>query len=135
MTDDLKTVRWKQRFVNFSSSFDLLTAAIAIDQPSEVERAGLIQFFEMTFELSWKLLKDYLEAEGFMVKTPRQVLKQAFQTEYISDGESWLRALGDRNLTVHTYEEQIAVKVEQAIRNEYYPMILELYEFFTEAGS
>lgn len=127
-----KDIRWKQRFENFQAAYRLLESAIEISHPTEVERAGLIQVFEMTFELSWKLLKDYLEQEGFTVKTPRQVLKQAFQAEFITDGEVWLNALHDRNLTAHTYEEKTAAKVERTIRLEYYPAIVELYEFFTD---
>jgi len=124
-------IRWRQRFQNFQSAYRLLGDAIAISHPTEVERAGLIQFFEMTFELSWKLLKDYLEQEGFNVKTPRQVLKQAFQIEIIDDGEVWLNALNDRNLTVHTYEDKIAAKVEKTICTEYYPAIVKLHSFFS----
>ena len=41
-----------------------------IDPPSDAERAGLIQFFEMSFELAWKVLKDYLEVEGFIIQSP-----------------------------------------------------------------
>ena len=126
-----KDIRWRQRFQNFQSAFRLLEEAIAIDGPSEVERAGLIQFFEMTFELSWKLLKDYMEEEGFTVKTPRQVIKQAFQSEFITDGHVWIDALADRNLTVHTYQEETARKVEQKIRQKYFPILRDLNKFFT----
>ncbi len=45
---DEKDTRWKQRFQNFQSAFKLLESAIAIKEPTEVERAGLIQFFENT---------------------------------------------------------------------------------------
>ena len=126
-----KDIRWRQRFQNFQSAFRLLEEAISIDGPSEVERAGLIQFFEMTFELSWKLLKDYMEEEGFTVKTPRQVIKQAFQSEFITDGHVWIDALADRNLTVHTYQEETARKVEQKIRQKYFPILRDLNKFFT----
>jgi nucleotidyltransferase substrate binding protein (TIGR01987 family) len=77
MEDD---IRWIQRFSNFERAFLLLKEALKIEHPSIVERAGLIQFFEMAFELSWKLLKDYEETEGFIVKTPREAIKQAFQS-------------------------------------------------------
>jgi len=126
-----KDIRWRQRFQNFQSAFRLLEEAISIDGPSEVERAGLIQFFEMTFELSWKLLKDYMEEEGFTVKTPRQVIKQAFQSEFITDGHVWIDALADRNLIVHTYQEETARKIEQKIRQEYFPILRDLNKFFT----
>ncbi|MDZ7376459.1 MAG: nucleotidyltransferase substrate binding protein, partial [candidate division KSB1 bacterium] len=92
------------------------------------ERAGLIQFFEIAFELSWKTMKDYLESLGFLVKTPRETIKQAFQIELISDGETWLRALEDRNLTTHIYDEAFALQIERVIRENYLPIIRQLYD-------
>lgn len=86
MTEKRYDIRWKQRFQNFEKAFKLLEQTTPIDAPSIAERAGLIQFFEMIFELAWKLLKDFLEEEGFVVKSPRDTVKQAFQAEYIKDG-------------------------------------------------
>ena len=72
-------VRWKQRFSNFSKSMNYLEQALTIQSPDIVQKAGIIQFFEMSFELSWKVLKDYLEEQGFEdVKSPRAAIKQAF---------------------------------------------------------
>ncbi len=67
---DLDT-RWVQRYSNFESAFLLLRDALRVENPSVLERAGLIQFFEMAFELSWKLLKDYELAEGVIAKLPK----------------------------------------------------------------
>lgn len=128
MTD--QDIRWQQRFNQFQSAFALLQAAITIDKPSVVERAGLIQFFEMAFELSWKLLKDYQEAEGYQIKSPRDAIKQAFQSGLILEGHAWINALEDRNLTTHTYNEQTAVAVENKIRQTYYPQLLQLQHTF-----
>jgi len=36
---------------------------------------------------------------------------------------NWIAALKDRNLTVHTYEEKIALAVEQKIRAVYFPAL------------
>jgi len=127
MKDD---IRWIQRFSNFERAFLLLQAALKIKHPSIVERAGLIQFFEMAFELSWKLLKDYEETEGFIVKTPREAIKQAFQSGLISNGHEWIDALQDRNLTAHTYNENTAIAVEAKIRDKYFQLLLEIYEYF-----
>ena len=123
-------IRWVQRFSNFERAFLLLSSAIAIETPSVVERAGLIQFFEMAFELSWKLLKDYEEQEGITAKTPREVIKQAYQAELISRGHDWMNALQDRNLMAHTYSEKTAIAVETKIRRDYFPLLDELYKLF-----
>ncbi|MCK5145754.1 nucleotidyltransferase substrate binding protein [bacterium] len=125
--DNFKIIRWKQRFENFKKSFHLLERTMSIAEPSEAERGGLIQFYEITFELGWKTLKDYLESEGFLVKTPRDVIKQAFQIDLIEDGENWLEALNDRNLTVHVYDEAIMLRVESDIRTTYFPLLKVLY--------
>ncbi len=105
---------------------------MAIEHPSIVERAGLIQFFEMTSEIGWKLLKDFLEAEGYVINSPRAAIKQAFQSQLITAGHEWISALDDRNLTTHTYNEEIAELVERKIRQNYYPLLLSLRQTFVQ---
>ncbi len=128
----MSDIRWKQRFQNFEKAYNLLKDTVEIEHPSEAERAGLIKFFEMAFELSWKLLKDYQEIEGFIIKSPRDAFKQAFQSGLLKDGHSWIEALESRNLTVHTYEEETAREVDLNIRKKYFPAIKELYLLFKE---
>lgn len=125
-------IRWKQRFVHYRKAFTLLEQAVSIPRLSEVERAGLIHFFEMTYELAWKVMKDYLEQEGFQVASPREAVKIAFQSGLISDGQVWLEALQDRNLAVHTYEENIALAVEKRIRDSYFPLLAGLLHRLAE---
>ena len=126
MTDD---IRWLQRFQNFEKAFLLLSGALHDTNPDVVHRAGIIQFFEMCFELSWKTMKDFLEEEGFSkVLSPRDSIKLASQNDLISDGHIWLQALEDRNLTAHTYDDATSKKVEDLIRHIYFPMIHELME-------
>lgn len=128
--NEIEDIRWQQRFENYEKAFLLLKKASLIECPSEVERAGMIQFFEMTFELSWKLLKDYLEEEGYDINSPREAIKQGIQSKIIQNGDWWMSALQDRNLTVHTYHEEIAVEVETEILNTYLLMLEELYNHF-----
>ena len=127
----MNDIRWKQRFQNFNRACDLLERTAAEPDLSEAERGGLIQFFEMAFELSWKLLKDYLNAEGYEVKSPREAFKQAFQAGLIVNGGDWLTALEDRNLTSHTYDEETALRVEKKIRGQYLPLIRSLRSTFS----
>lgn len=122
-----KSVRWRQRFVHFEKSFLQLQTALQIPHPSNTERAGIIQFFELSFELAWKTLKDFLESEGFQTASPRETLKQAFQSGYLSEGHAWIEALDDRNLTAHTYDESTAQKVEQLIRGKYFQILNQFY--------
>ncbi|MGI6308228.1 MAG: nucleotidyltransferase substrate binding protein [Dethiobacteria bacterium] len=130
--DQFKDVRWRQRFVNFEKSYKLLSKYI--DQPidTELERAGIIQLFEVAFELSWKLMKDYLEAQMLSVKSPRETIKQAYQIGLIDDGHIWIDALSDRNLTVHTYDEKLAEKMVKDIVQIYFPKLKKLYEKLVE---
>ena len=128
-------IRWQQRFAQFEKAFMLRQDAIRIEKPSVTERAGLIQFFEMAFELGWKLLKDFEEAEGFVVKSPRDALKQAFQAGLVSQGHDWIDALDDGNLTTHTYNEATAIAVEQKIRGKYFPCLRQLHEAFSAKAS
>lgn len=79
-----------------------------------------IQRFEFTYELSWKLMKIYLEYNGLTeVTSPRRAIKEAYKEKLITEGESWLRMLEDRNKTSHTYDEEIARKIFKNIRKEY----------------
>ena len=123
-----KEIRWRQRFDNFENAYKLLEKYIGIANPGELERAGIIQFFEMAFELAWKVMKDYLEAEGFQAKSPREAIKQAFQAELLKDGQAWMDALEDRNLTVHTYDEKTAIEIEERIKAAYFPALRQFYE-------
>ena len=45
----MKDIRYKQRFQNYENAFNMLKDSLQIDNPSIVEKAGIIQFFELTF--------------------------------------------------------------------------------------
>ncbi len=126
-------IRWKQRFQNFSKAYKQLEASvIQAETLSDLEKEGMVQRFEYTFELAWKTLKDYLEAQQVEAKFPRQVIKQAFSYEIIEDGETWMDMLEQRNLMAHTYEENIFRQAVQKIVTSYFPAITQVYTFFQE---
>ena len=101
----------------------------AFDTLSDLEKEGLVQRFEYTFELAWKTLKDFLEAKGVELSFPRDVIKEGFSTQIIANGEVWIEMLDNRNLTAHTYEEKIFKEVLQNIRIKYYSAIAELITY------
>ena len=120
MTD----IRWKQRLSNFKKSLAHLAVAVEIEEPSIVQQAGTIQFFEMSFELAWKTLKDYLEEQGFTdVKSPKATIKKAFEISLIQDGHMWLEALENRNLAAHTYDDETAQEIYELICHSYFSLL------------
>lgn len=126
-------IRWQQRFENFEKSLNYLRDSLQLKDPDIIQQAGIIHFFELAFELSWNLLRDYLKEEGFdNVKSPRSALKKAFEIHLIEDGESWLELLSDRNLTTHTYDEAKAIEVVDLIHTKYFLLLESLYNTFKQ---
>jgi len=86
---------------------------------TEYVQDSVIQRFEFTFELLWKTLKSYLEIQWFDEKTPRNVLKKSFEIDLIDDIDLFLDMIDIRNLTSHTYDENLAEDVYNFIKVNY----------------
>jgi nucleotidyltransferase substrate binding protein (TIGR01987 family) len=85
-----------------SLSFDL-------SQPLVVD--ACIQRFEFCIELTWKTLKKCLAVEGIEANTPRESVQLAYSVNWINDETAWLSMLKDRNLTSHSYKEDLALEI------------------------
>jgi len=120
-------IRWKQRFQNFEKALARLQDAVATQNPSDLEKAGVIQFYEFTFELAWKTVQDYLEAQAVSVSFPRDVIKAGFNYELL-DGELWLDMLQKRNLMSRGYDEESAEIAYRLIVDTYFVAIEELFQ-------
>ncbi len=115
-------IRWQQRFDNWQAVYGRLQDAVRANAESPdnvLIQMALIKAFEMTFELSWKTLKDYLKYNGIDVKLPREVIKQAFANDILIDGQAWIDMLEDRNLMAHTYDEARALLAVRHICQRY----------------
>ena len=128
-----KAIRWKQRFQNFEKAFlQLKSAVVSLNSLSDLEKEGLVQRFEYTFELAWKTLKDYLESQDVEAKFPREVIKKGFQYEIVENGEVWMEMLEKRNLMAHTYDEQVFNEAVSQISNTYFAEVERIFEFFNK---
>jgi nucleotidyltransferase substrate binding protein (TIGR01987 family) len=126
-----KETRWRQRFQNYEKAFSQLRDAMdKIDDLSDLEKEGLIQRFEYTFELAWKVIKDYIEAKGVETRFVRDVIKEAFHADIINNGELWLEMLEERNLMAHTYDRDNFNTALKHIQQGYYQELKLLHEFF-----
>lgn len=122
-------IRWKQRFSSYKKALDQLKKFIDKGELSELEAQGLIKSFEYTFELSWNTLKDFLEYRGQSnIYGSRDAIRKAFQLGLISEGEGWMDMLKSRNRTSHTYNEETAKEINEAVIHVYYPLFQQLKE-------
>jgi len=78
-------------------------------------KSGAIQHFEFTYELCWKFIKRWLEANVSATAidgvTRRELFRLAAESRLIDNVEQWMRYHEARNLTSHTYQPEIADRV------------------------
>ena len=122
-------IRWKQRFEHFIGALRQLKNANELRKQrsfTELELQGAVQAFEVTQELSWKVMKDFLESQGktdlFGSKT---VVREALNVGLILNGEEWLRTIESRNKTSHIYDEKEILLILEIVFNQYLPIFVE----------
>ncbi len=74
-------------------------------------RDSSIQRFEFTFEIFWKMTKSaLLYFEGVECNSPKSCMRELFRNQYINEEEAnkLIQMIDDRNLTSHTYNEEVA---------------------------
>ena len=139
MDSQLTDIRWKQRFQNFRRAFGLLHEALTakdLAEYSDLEREGIVQRFEYTFELVWKIFKDYLEFSDIPLTeaTPRKVIKECAATNIFGEAgivpEVFIDMMLSRNALSHTYDFAHFEQVVVTIKNQYLPELEKAYQFF-----
>lgn len=132
-------IRWQQRLMNVERALRLLREAMANgpEALNQLEKEGAIQRFEYCFELAWKTVKDYMEANGFVfgVVMPRQVIKDAYAAKVLSDGASWMAMLDHRNLLSHTDNPAVFEQAVTAIHQRYLPQLEQLHQFLQQEAT
>jgi len=116
-----KDIRWIQRFNNFTKALGQLSKFIQKGDLNELEKQGLIQAFEYTYELAWNTIKDYFEDQGETgIHGSRNAFRLAFRRGLIENGQAWMDMIKSRTLTTHTYNEEIAEAIANAVMTIYY---------------
>lgn len=99
----------------------LKTLKVITEEPySVIVRDAAIQRFEYTFETFWKVVKNYLVVqEGIICNSPKSCFKEAFKTGLLSEEETVkiLEMVDDRNLTSHTYREEVAEEIYRRVKD------------------
>ena len=103
--------RLKERLAVAQHALASLQEVLAIRSPSLLERDAAIQRFEYTVEAIWKAAQRYLDVtQGLSAGSPKAAVRFSRQIGLLSDQQAThaLEMIDDRNLTVHTYNEELA---------------------------
>jgi nucleotidyltransferase substrate binding protein (TIGR01987 family) len=119
--------RFERIFNDFENSVKNLTTAVE-KAKDDLEIDGAIKRFEMCYELSWKVIKLYLENLGIICKNPRDCFKQAKINDLINDEIIWMEMIDTRNRLVHEYSSSFSREIFNEIKNKYNKILYELYE-------
>lgn len=125
--------RWEQKLSNYRKALHRLAEVVNVAKARELndfEADGMIQRFEFTFELAWKLLKSYAEYQGVdkEIMGSRDAIRWAFENGLITDSNVWMEMIKRRNDTSHTYDEDTASEVVDRIEDVYYQCFVYLFE-------
>ncbi len=124
-----KDIRWRQRFYNYQKALIQLSKFIEKGELNELEKQGIIKAFEYTYELAWKVMKDYYEDQGEVdIQGSRDAIRLAFQRGLIEAGEDWMKMIKSRIASVHTYNLEIAEQINQDIHEIYFQLFVNLKE-------
>ena len=129
MSFGLSEERFEERKQDLINATNRLKEALK-EEESELMIDAVLHRYEFTFELAWETLKDYLEYSGVAINTgsPREVIKESFAHNLISDGEVWIKMMLARNSLSHLYDEETSRQVYNEIKNEYINQIQKLIE-------
>ncbi|MBI2605549.1 MAG: nucleotidyltransferase substrate binding protein [Deltaproteobacteria bacterium] len=113
---------------NLSKALCSLEKALATPPSEDRDYAGIIQNFEFVYELTWKTLKLILEKEGIEAPFPRVVFEEAFKRNILEGNEIWKNIIESRNLSAHTYDQNLAKNLVERITKEYQPVFRKTFE-------
>jgi nucleotidyltransferase substrate binding protein (TIGR01987 family) len=112
--------RLKERIEVAVNALATLTSLPLGESVDDVVRDAAIQRFEYTFEAIWKAAQLYLrEEEGLEQGSPKGVVRACLQVGLLTEDESRLAMVmvDDRNLTVHTYNEELAQRIFSSLKD------------------
>lgn len=125
--------RWEQKLQSYHKALNRLAEVVNEMEKrplNDFEADGLVQRFEFTFELAWKLIKSYAEFQGTdkEIMGSRDAVRWAFENHLISDSATWMEMIKRRNDTSHNYDENTAAEVVTRVKLSYFQAFVALYD-------
>lgn len=123
--------RYINRYRSFCKSLAILEQSCDADPEAKFVLGATAQAFNLTFDLSWKVMKDilvkYFAIQDFATGSPRETLRTAYGAGLISD-DLWLKMLQVRNILAHDYDGEAALKYFNMIVTDFYQLFRKLDE-------
>jgi nucleotidyltransferase substrate binding protein (TIGR01987 family) len=125
--------RWEQKLNSYQKALSRLAEVVnvmKVRQLNDFEADGLIQRFEFTFELAWKLMKSYADYQGTdkEIMGSRDAIRWAFENKLIEDSDVWIEMIKRRNDTSHNYDEDTAADVVLRVKDSYLQAFVGFYD-------
>ena len=111
--------RFFERFEEYKKSVKKLAESLKIDDPDELQIDGILQRFEFSVELAWKVLKDFEAIHEVEARSPKETIKEAFSMKVIENGELWIDMIELRNTISHTYDEEDSREIYIKVKDKY----------------
>ena len=94
------------RFLQYQAAKTRLREAVQSPGESDIKRDAVIQRFEFTYELLWKLFKAIAIEEKMECYSPKTAFQAAFKINLIDDERLFVEIIDARNSTTHLYSEE-----------------------------
>lgn len=152
----MEDIRWQQRFSNYCRALKKLSENIDYIKEdyvkldlerdetyqdialgiNDIYKQGLIQSFEFTHELAWKVMQDFAKDQGNTeIRGSKDATRYAAAVNLIEQAQDWMNMIISRNETSHTYHEQTANEIFIAIITVYHPLFLSFQHKLEEIRS
>ena len=125
-----------KKLENFINCLSILADAdFKFATRNDIYRIGIIEQFNLTFELAWKALQEIMRihsVEGAATGSPREILQLGYKIGFINDSEVWLLMVKKRNTSVHIYNEDEVDEMILLIRDSFIPAFIVLKDMLVK---
>ncbi len=129
MNTEQQDIRWLQRLTNYDKALAVLTDAVKLSETrdlSPLEKQGLIQSFEFTYELAWNCIKDFYRylGDADTIQGSRDAFRLAGKRQLLTMEQvrQLMESIKSRQQTSHSYNEETAEAIYQLIKQKYQPV-------------
>ena len=114
--------------LNWEKALQSLQEAVATPPVESRDYGGIVQAFVSVYELTWKTLKLVLEVNGIQAPFPRIVFEESFKAGMLEGNEIWKAMMEARNLSMHTYDRELAITLCESIKKNYLNVLQKTFD-------